>query len=210
MSGPLIISDGSVAGVVACAIEAERRGEGDQPIIWAGDLLSRVPAFDRDAMQRAVRAQAEILGLHVLDRPMLGLCEGACEGSGAAQSLALMAAAQHAAALGMRRVVWGVQFGLIGAEPDLDRIASTVDRCLLISRLVSLDLWDHPDPPVPEVRVEAPLVDLSDGQLADLALDLGAPVSQLWWMDRHSDAALGEHKRWDPVLTSLGWAAQHA
>lgn len=210
MPGALVISDGSLAGVVACAIEAERRADAGPTVVWAGDLLGQIPAFDRDAMQRAVRSQAEVLGLEVLDRPVLGSGEQTPEGGGAAQSMALMTAAQQAAELGIRRVVWAVQFGLIGAGPDLDRIASTIDRCLLVSRLISLDLWDTPSPPVPEVRVETPLVDLSDGQLVDLALDLGAPVGHVWWMNRHSEAASAERKRWDPVLTSLGWAAQPA
>lgn len=151
----------------------------------------------------AVHAQADILGLEVLDRDWIG-----SDGSGPGQSAALLTVAQQAGSLGIRRVVWAVQYPLLGVEPDLDRIAATVDRCLLISRLVSLDLWDHPNPAVPEVRIETPLVDLSDAQIADLALDLGVPIASAWWMEGVGAPAQAEQKRWLPLLVELGWAMQ--
>lgn len=198
----LIISDGSLPGMVAAAIESERRS-GSQPTLWAGDPLAWVAGPARAIAHHAVRAQAEFLALGMLDRDWIG-----SDGSGAGQSLALLTIAQHAAAMGFRRVVWAVQFPLLGAEPDLDRIAATVDRCLLVSRLVSLDLWDHPNPAVPEVRIETPLVDLSDAQIVDLALDLGAPIASAWWMEGVGEPSQAEQRRWLPLLSELGWAMQ--
>lgn len=191
--------------MVACAIEAERRGAAAAPKVWAGDPLGWVGGTSRAMALDAVRVQADIFGIEVLQRDWLG-----SDGSGAGQSRALLAAAQTAAELGIRRVLWAVQYPLIGAEPDLDRIAATVDRCLLVSRLVSLDLWDHPSPSVPEVRVETPLVDLSDGQLADLALDLGAPIMSAWWMAGVGEPSQREQHRWLPLLAELGWAVHSA
>ncbi len=190
--------------MVAAAIESERRS-GSQPKVWAGDPLAWVTGPTRSMAHHAVRAQADILSLDLLDRDWIG-----SDGSGPGQSLALLTIAQQAAVMGLRRVVWAVQFPLLGAEPDLDRIAATVDRCLLISRLVSLDLWDHPNPAVPEVRIETPLVDLSDPQIADLALDLGVPISAAWWIDGVGDPAQAEQRRWLPLLAELGWAMQSA
>ncbi|MCL4221654.1 MAG: 7-cyano-7-deazaguanine synthase [Phycisphaerales bacterium] len=202
MSACLIISDGSLPGMVAAAIESERRVD-SQPKVWAGDPLGQVVGPTRSMARLAVQSQADALGLELLDRDWIG-----SDGTGAGQSLALLSIAQQAAAMGVRRVVWAVQYPLLGVEPDLDRIAATVDRCLLISRLVSLDLWDHPNPSVPEVRIEMPLVDLSDTQIADLALDLGAPIASAWWMEGVGEPAQAEQRRWLPLLAELGWAAQ--
>ncbi|RMH14675.1 MAG: hypothetical protein D6695_00495 [Planctomycetota bacterium] len=199
MPSVLVISDGSVAGLTACAIEADRAP--GEPVVWAGDLLGAVPESDCPVAERAVGVQADLLGMSRANLPWLGT-----GGSNSEQSMALLRIGQHAARLGIRRVVWAVQFPFLGSEPDLDRLATTHDRCLLASRLVSLDLWDHPDPQVPEVRIETPLIDLSDAQLVDLALDVGAPVGSVWWMDAVSDTARREQKRWSPVLTELGWA----
>lgn len=188
--------------MVAAAIEYERRS-GPVPKVWPGDPLAWISGPTRSMAHHAVRAQAEILGLEMLDRDWLG-----SDGSGPGQSLALLGVAQQAAVLGVRRVVWAVQFPPLGVEPDLDRIAATVDRCLLISRLVSLDLWDQPHPPVPEVRLETPLVDLSDSQIVDLALDLGVPIASAWWIDGVGVPAQAEQRRWLPLLAELGWAVQ--
>lgn len=204
MSACLIISDGSLPGMVVAAIESERRS-GSQPKVWAGDPLASISGPTRSMAHHAVRVQADILGIEMLDRDWIG-----SDGSGPGQSLALLNIAQQAAEMGIRRVVWAVQYPLVGVEPDLDRIAATVDRCLLISRLASLDLWDHPSPSVPEVRIETPLVDLSDAQVADLALDLGVPIAGAWWMDGVGEPAQAEQRRWLPLLAELGWAMQSA
>jgi hypothetical protein len=97
-----------------------------------------------------------------------------------------------------------VQFPYIGTEPDLDTIATTTDRTLLVSRLASLDLWDDPESQVPEIRIETPLIDLADEQIADMASDLAVPWSTVWWLEASGERARQARERWEPICERFG------
>jgi len=193
----VVLCDGSLAGLVALAIEAERADSA--PLVLAGDLLGGMGPEEAEVARDAVQAQSRIYQATRIEGAFL-LGGASCS----EQSPALLTAARIAACAGKRRLVWSVQYPYIGTEPDLDTIATTTDRALLVSRLASLDLWDDPASQVPEVRVETPLIDLSDEQIADFAADLGVPWNTLWWRDASGACARANRERWSPVCEPLG------
>lgn len=197
MSDCIVLCDGSLPGLVALAIEAERADSA--PLVLAGDPVGVIAPADIEAATGSVRAQAAVFGAPVVEGAFL-----AGGVSGADQSRCLLSAAHVAAAAERRRLVWGVQFPFVGSEPDLDLVAATVDRCLLVSRLASLDLWGTESAGVPEVRIETPLVDLSDEQLADLATDMRVPWQTVWWVKASGERARVERARWAEICEDLG------
>ena len=102
----------------------------------------------------------------------------------------------------------------LSALPSVDALARELDRTLLVSRLVTLDAAEHG---VAVFDVQAPLMDLSDVQVAEMALDLDVPIWRAWWWEaaegkRTKDAALTAwaqtcKSRWCAALESLGWSA---
>lgn len=122
------------------------------------------------------------------------------------QDRLLVAAAHAALALNLDRVIWPIQPGgaTSDAWPDLDAVGSAVDRAMLVARLVGLTASDRG---MLEFAIETPLVDLSDEQVADLAVDLAVPVELCWWWSAPSASANAESDRWLTALERVGWRA---
>lgn len=193
----LVLSDGGLASLVACAAAGQGDGAGSAevaPVMWEpGDSAPRLASVAR---------QAELCGLP-LSKIAAGLFPPPQGGAGALQSLALVQAALAGAGAGFTTVVWPVHAGP-GAEPDLDRVALAIDRALLVSRLVALDADEHG---IPAIRVDTPYADFTDRQLAELAIDLDAPVQACWWWGGQGGSAASERQRWTDLLRSFGWAS---
>jgi len=181
----LVISDGSVAGLVASAIASEemvRRenlGVQETPIV----LLVPGPGVERGLAAQAVARQCEAYGLVNAERlgaEDRGAVGGSDIGEGLRRSGVLLRAGAVALANGCRRVIWPVQDGeeTPGEPARVGQVARELDRALLAGRLVSLEAEDAG---LPEVTFETPFVDLSDEQLADLAVDLSVPLEMCWW-----------------------------
>lgn len=204
----LVLSDAGLPAVVASAMiaeEAASSGEECSPgAIWA---YPAHPAYSKAlgvACERSAARQAEGLGFEFLGLSTSSPASAAARFGipGQEQSTLLLMAAYAAARAGLRRVVWPIRADDLGGGVDLDACADATDRALLVSRLVTLDLEGR-DTPVQEVRIETPLVDLADAQLADLAMDLAAPVKLCWWWGgRVADLPLAESEweRWAPLL----------
>ncbi len=195
----LVLADGGLEGLVAAAIAVERA---DLPTERHVHLWPVPPANEavRETARAAAERQARVLRLGTVAArvPTTGTTEAE------RTSTLLLRAAFIAAELGCRRVVWPVRAPIDRAtrKPDLEASATILDRALLVSRLVSLDLAHSP---VPEVRIETPLLDLSDAQIADLALDLAVPLSAVWWATVEgsgttADHARAERERWGALL----------
>lgn len=122
--------------------------------------------------------------------------------AGEGDSRLLLHAAYQAIAAGCTRVVWPVQFGedLRTPTPSLERVATAVDRAMLVSRVAGLDA-----PDAAGVEVVAPFVDLSDRQIAEMVMDIEAPLTACWWWGVDLPAAHREQDRWGGLLRSLGW-----
>lgn len=194
----LLLSDGGVASLVAAASlaeEAARSGVDSARIHVLSSNLTGIPASSRDP---GVAKHASIFSFDLVSASDPDAGPGGPAAIG--RSVTLLRACELAIRLACSRVVWPIQTPRRGSsKPDVDVIADVLDRCLLVSRLATLDA----DPTVGEIRIETPYVDLSDAQMADLAQDLGVPLSACWWTS--GDASLtpqgrAEADRWSDLL----------
>jgi hypothetical protein len=189
----LILSDGGLPSLVATAAAASAGTAVVCPLLWerAESPTSRFAAVMR---------QAELAGLKALP-PLHAEPWAGASGAGVNETLALIHAAYIGAGTGNASVLWPMHAGP-GKEPDLDRVALTIDRALLVTRLAAMDAPEHG---CPSIRVETPYADFTDGQLAELALDLDAPVHACWWWGGQGGSAASERQRWMAALEACGW-----
>lgn len=182
--GPvMVISDGGIAGLLACAAA----GSGGGGSIWAPSLNADTYLTRRRAAERA----AGLYGLSVLGGPDIA---GGADPEG--RTRMLLEACFLAKRSGIGTVLWPVT---AGPELELDRVAAAADRALLAGRLASVGQ----DPGV-EIRV--PYVDYTDRQLADLVLDMDLPIWTCWWYDAAGNAsAEAERAHWAALLREAGW-----
>jgi len=157
-----------------------------------------------DARERAA-ALARVLDVFSVDRaaddaPPLSTRPDA---GGEDQTRLLVHAGYLALARGCDRVVWPTQHGedLHTESPSLERIAGAIDRALLVTRVVALDAPRAADAP----EIDTPFVDLTDRQIAEMVMDIEAPLSGCWWWGGSTPTALAARDRWGTLLRSLGW-----
>ena len=125
--------------------------------------------------------------------------------SAASLSIELLSATLAAAERGIDRVIWPVHAGVVGkpSEMNLDAASGHVDRALLVTRLVAMDADQHR---CASIIVETPYADFSDRQLAELALDMGAPFRKApWWGVETSE----NYRRWQGVFDAIGSTVVH-
>lgn len=217
----IIITDGGLPALVAAAIEAERAiagggggvGNGGEVSGGAGSggVVSLMPWPSHPMLApvqaAAVTSLARFFRFDHTETPDLRL--GGIEATtGLLETLSLLAGVEVARAVGCDRLIWPVQFHADESSlpAHLDRIAAAVDRALLVSRLGLLD----GDDTVEEITIETPLVDLTDRQIADLAVDLDAPAYLCWWWRQQGEpeaerVASGERRAWLAALGAAGW-----
>ncbi len=217
----IIITDGGLPALVAAAIEAERAiaggggrdGSGGHVSGGAesGGVVSLMPWPSHPVLApvqaAAVTSLARFFRFDHTDTPDLRL--GGIEATtGLLDTLSLLAGVEVARAMGCVRLIWPVQFHADKSSlpAQLDRIAAAVDRALLVSRLGLLDGVDAAE----EITIETPLVDLTDRQIADLAVDLDAPAYLCWWWRQHAEpeaeqVAGIERRAWLAALGDAGW-----
>ena len=191
ISGPVIvIDDGGVASLVVCCLCTDPSRV--TPLIAAGKGESHPSRAD------AVRRRRELLGLgEAITLPAAETSDQQAER--VAVTDVLVRAGREALSRGVSRVVWPIHCG-----SDLDEMERELERARLVERLVNLDApgggghgYD------PAVRVETPLLDLSDAQIAELAADLDAPLDVCWWCRKNGPAPCGRCGgclRWEAVL----------
>ncbi len=208
----LVITGGDLPGLIAIATESIRADRASRP---ASSVQVWIPGFRDPTLimrRRAVRAQAEIFNSSFVEPQDTGLLLGTPDGPSI--SLMLIAGARVALQRGCDRLVWPVHAG--SHQRDLDRLARGADRALLVSRLISLD---SPEVGIEALEVQTPFLDMDDGDIADLALDLAVPVGACWWFDQSQDEdansratpdADQERTRWSAVLTERGWTPSDA
>lgn len=199
----LVISDGDLPGLLATAIATEETVRRENlrrlpdPVVWAA-WHDEAPAEARD---RAVRGHAASLGAHHIETAHLP--REAEESEGSWQSRVLLRAGVLALANGCRRVVWPVVFESGSPEEPaaVELIAGALSRAVLVSRLVSMEVEGTG---LPEVVLETPFVDLSDGQVAELAAEMGLSVEDCWWWsDTVTPAANRARSRWGRVMAGV-------
>ncbi len=181
----LVICDGGIPSLVCCMLALNP----EAVVAWlapaGSEGVDHSPVALIGAPRRsAVEAQADLLGLRGVEiAPMM-----VWDGDDFPTIPMLLLATQVAARLGCSDVVWPIVSG-----PNLDELASATEQARLVSRLTML-------PPIRGqarsgrgslIRVHTPLADLTPQQVAELALDLDAPVNTCWWR-RAGDHSKGE------------------
>ncbi|MBL8762295.1 MAG: hypothetical protein JNL50_13440 [Phycisphaerae bacterium] len=206
----MIVCDGDLVSLIACAAAKERalasapeRATPALPVVWA----AITPGATSRARAHAIEAQASALGLEVVVPP--GDAPNLTASASERATREIIDAAYTALSRACGSLVL-TDRAADGDAVDLAGVAATLDRATLVSRLVSLD----PDRDQRGFEIDAPYIDLSDRQVAELALDLGVPVSLCWWWHAElrdgkpdTTAALfkREHERWTSVLAQCGW-----
>lgn len=192
----LIISDGGLASLVAAwreAIELRLRTHPSRlPDIraelravirgttQAGPAVVCVAAPGSPAAAAAAR-QAELAAFPMVSLGTASRCESL-------SSEALLQAARLAAERGLSRVVWPIQLGAGGGNL-MEHMTTAVERAAQVAQLAALDLPRAGGPG--RLTIETPLLDVADGALIELALDLDAPVPRPLLEQPGFDAGVG-------------------
>ncbi len=208
----LVITDGGLAGLLACFIEGVCRPAAklDRNAGAAGPAHSAAwfaiaadQVGQRDARRTAARRAAQLAHLSELvewDGPTATPALDA-RARGEERSKLLIAAGHEALRRGLSRVVWPIQLGGPGGgdgarEPSsawLDSVADACDRAVVCSRLLSLDCEGE------GLTIQTPFVDFTDAQLADLAGDVDLPVEAAYYGSTEADS-----ERWRKALAFAG------
>lgn len=208
----LVLSDGDLPAIVAIGLALDAAGRQGRV-----EVLSDPYAAGGELALQKVRAlaDAQAIKAHDADRE-----RGGGDDSGLDRSSRLLAAARAAVGLGAAKLV--VPWQAVDADtakaddpdrqPTVQTLTRELDRQLLVTRLVTLDAAEHG---IASFEVDAPLADLTDVQVADLAMDLDAPIWRAWWWEastsrRVRDADVAERakacrQRWASALGRVGW-----
>lgn len=202
-AGTLVLMDGDLASLVACAMAREQSALTDGPTPSPVLGLAFPALVDSDPLRhRAIRTQAQAYAIELAAPVSVDV--GAVHERGEREAIELIAAAYEGIRRGCTRVLWPVS-AAAGDSLDLDRIAQAADRALLVGRLAGLDAMLHGSP---GLTIETPVVDFSDRQLADLALDMDVPIEACWWWGGESardPLAQQSRARWMSSLAAVGW-----
>lgn len=188
----LVIDDGGLAALVACMICPDPQAV----LVWVPPLAGT----QAPRRLRAVRRHADLLDLRdVIEAPPLPDVARQPRSGPAflAEPRLLLAAAAEALSARCARLVWPVHCG-----ESLDDMALAADRARLINHLVDLEAGEGAP-----LTVETPLLDLTDAQLAELALDLDAPLDACRWCEADADEACGRCaacRKWGSLFQRRG------
>lgn len=192
-----ILADGSLASLIACAMLKESLTASEASPDSAGLIIALPSVPASAAMIDAARLQAQAYDLPFAELPPDRSTDLT---PGEAESRALLAAVHAAARARCDAIIWPVS----AARPDgisLDRVSACADRALLVGRLVAIDATEHG---LPGLTVTIPFIDLSDRQIADLAVDMAVPIETCWWNRFGGTGAAEERKRWMAALRAAG------
>ncbi|MFI4916296.1 MAG: hypothetical protein ACIAS6_07320 [Phycisphaerales bacterium JB060] len=210
----LVLCDGDLPGMVALSLVQDSLASAH----GCGLLAGPVAAEHGEAIAARIRALSESQAAECLDLPAVAPASLA---SGPHRTQYLTEAVHQAMSNGYASLSCPWQAGSFDPEkareidevPSVDSLARELDRALLVSRLVTLDAAEHG---VGVFEVQTPLMDLSDAQVAEMALDLDVPIWRAWWWEaaagkRARDPALADRAnacrdRWCTALESLGWS----
>ena len=206
----LILTDGGLASLVASAHAREAATlAGISPDALPSNVVLHafVPQPEAVLLQRKAAAmQAEVLGLGWCGNESRGLALPAPQADEhERECIELFGAALLAARLGCERVIWAASAGTSDSV-DIDRLATINDRALVAARFASVTSQAAT---AMGIVIDTPFAELSDEQLADLALDAGVPLQTCWWWAKHSDDTIvdRERARWHAALQNAGWGA---
>lgn len=203
----LIVTDAGLPALVTCLMAPDP----DRVVAWAPPIGADLgEGAITPIHHQAAEEQAEMLSLGEFVTPSEAW-PAAKPGSRPAEAWSgfdedrrvtslLLEACAEALRRNCSRVIWPVACGA-----DLDALFSVAERASLISRLVELSVPTSGSSPMMSLApiVETPLADLDDIQIAEMALDLDAPVSSCWWRREQtppSDASRRAIQRWERAI----------
>lgn len=217
----LIITDGGLAGLLACFMEGvcrpaaslprDKQGAGEpgaQSTVWFWWYGSGEQ--ERAAREASARAGLGVCHLAQLLVPLvdderLATGQPPVRPSGNTLSKMLLLAGSDAIKRGLARMIWPVHLGGPGGGGEhladhaagLDAIAEVCDRAVAAARLLSLDAG-------PEgFSIQTPFVDFTDAQIADLASDVDLPLEQAF-LGSADGIGGAEYRRWSRALRVVG------
>lgn len=212
---PIVLCDGDLPSLVALSLAQDALGG----LGSCGVLSGPVASSNAEGISARIRSLAEAQAAECLDFPAVA---PSSLGTGHRRTRYLAEAAHQAISNGFTTLVCPWQAETFDPEksrdanefPSVESLARELDRALLVSRLITLDAAEHG---VGVFEVQTPLMDLSDAQVAEMALDLDVPIWRAWWWEatsgkRAKDQALGDRanacrNRWCGALEALGWSA---
>jgi hypothetical protein len=204
----LILSDGGLPSLVACMHAREAAilgGVKPESLLQQAMVLAFVPQPEAVLLQRkAAATQAESLGLGWCGHEARGFAMASPQADdGEREAIELLGAALLAARLGCERVIWPATAGTSDSVV-LDRLAQINDRALVTARLASIA---SSTATASGIVIDTPFAELSDRQVADLAMDIAAPMETCWWWARQSGDAVVEHERarWMSAMEGAGF-----
>jgi len=212
----LIVTDGGLAGLLACFIEGVCKpvgavsedgatGARKRPVAWC--VCRPEQAAQREARLAAARHAGTLAHLGAVIEGRVEAHSGPTDlrATGQEQSRMLLAAGAEALRQGLTRIVWPIHLGgpggeeaearggASGSEKVLERIADACDRSLVCGRLLSIEA------PETGVTIQTPFVDFTDEQIADLAADVNLPIDAAFL-----GASESERTRWRRALGRAG------
>lgn len=209
----LILTDGGLASLIAATHAREAATlAGITPDTLANNVVLHafVPQPEAVLLQRkAAATQAEVLGLGWCGTDSRGMALPAPQADEhERECIELFGAALLAARLGCESIVWPATAGTSDSV-NIDRLASINDRALVAARFASITSQSAT---ATGIVIDTPFAELSDQQLADLALDAGVPLQTCWWWTRQPDDPVVEQERnrWNAALQHAGWGAMAA
>ncbi|MCA9292472.1 MAG: hypothetical protein KDA20_01520 [Phycisphaerales bacterium] len=187
----LVITDGSLASLLACLIAESEVGGADGAAggstrlavaLWLAPPEAGLfhHSVQDSVARQFVEHQIEALSLGDLVVPCLD------EIGPLAATRALLRTAEDAMARGCQRVIWPCAWG-----QDLEAVHIASERALGIAQLASLDGGVGVEAEGP--TIETPFVDCTAEMLLQLADDLDAPLGSCWLNPR--EVAALEHRR---------------
>ncbi|MDX2148017.1 MAG: hypothetical protein SFZ23_10890 [Planctomycetota bacterium] len=189
----LIVSDGGLVGLLACALAREGVLAYDgpepqrlsMPLLWIprfrcslGTGALRAAALERHAELLALtpaRSEFEVEAESLLGEAPASEAEDIAHerAPSLAGARALLDACQDAGVLECSRVVWACTATDHEGRVRSDALARVLNRALLVARLAGVEGVT--------LDVHTPVADLAMSRVADLVQDLGVPVEEAWW-----------------------------
>lgn len=208
----LLLVDGSIPGLVALAHAREHAAfaQAAAPLAMLCPLTTlTMPQNERTLREVAAREQCQRHSIGFIESSVAAQASQLALTERQKQAAALLHAAHLALQHQAPRVIWCVHAAQ-EQSIDLDTLAWSIDLALVVARLATLTADNAQG-----VAIETPYIDVSDAQLADLAHELGAPISTCWWWrGPHTcdeptlkKLAATQQARWLRALTSVGWFA---
>lgn len=182
----IVLVDGDIPGLIALAQAAESAAnESPQGKV----LLWTMADAEGQIHGEAIRQQATLYAAELLpDVP-----------AAPSEAELLLGAARWATEQSYRKLIWPAVPGVPGAPAsvDVDRAGQMAERAMLVERLAALE-----DGRAPEI--DPLFADLTDRQVADLALDMGLPIRLAWWYRGQGEHAASVRDRWSRAFEAAG------